>query len=251
MREPDDGEGDAEQQDIVIGLGDAFDARGVIGHRVAQPGNRRTVRAQPFVDALVRARAIEQEHHPDLGDDDVDRQQRGKAFERVAIDFEHGGLVGAAADPASRQRRQPAPCGGVARTDDRRFELRHDPQRQRPAEDDAHRGGQEHDDRLVAKAEDPLDIDRQRHQEQRGGQEIILRHRPQIAFGYVDQAEGRHQAGDEIADQDDRHEDVEALPAGPVARGEYKAEHQGKQPENNPVVADHVMRQPLFWRCSV
>ena len=117
----------------------------------------------------------------------------------------------------------------------------HQPERHQRAEHDAQHRRHVHGQHLPAQAEDALQVDGQREQHQRRRQEHVACDRVVEPGGLaVDQPEGVVDPGNEVAQQQRRHDAVE-LPEQPVAAGrcpENRAQRGGDQAEHDDVVAD-------------
>ncbi|MNN43536.1 hypothetical protein D3C81_1577770 [compost metagenome] len=186
-----------------------------------------------------RTRGKEDQHrHPHITDADIDH---GELAERGGIDFEyllHRQHVGAAANPAAGQRRHAAPGRAGHRF---RVNPGHQLERHQRAQHDAQHRRHVHREHLPAQADDAFQVDGQRQQHQRGGQEHVARDRVVELGGFpVDQAEGVVDTGNEVAQQQCRHEAVELLqPRIAAARcPENNAQRGGDQAEHDDVIAD-------------
>ncbi|KAG1256809.1 hypothetical protein G6F68_009599 [Rhizopus microsporus] len=220
---------------LVLGL-DARDA-------LLQFIDGRGIGATARIDLRRAPGQEEQRRHPHVTDTDIDH---GKLAEGGGVDVEHFAHrqhVGTAADPAAGQRSHAGPgiAGhGVG------MDRAHHQEGHHGTEHDAGRSAQVHQHQLRAKPQDALDVHRQGQQDQRRRQQDVARDRvvePGVLA--VDQADGVVDAGNQVAQQQCRHEGVEALPQPLLARGgpEHGAEGGGDQTEDDDVVLDQGGRR--------
>ena len=185
-------------------VGEGGDARGAL-LEVAQPllqvlqGGG--IRAAPGVDPLLPAGEVEQDAHPDVGDEYIDDDHLSEQIRAAAGDLPQGDHVRAAADPGAAEGRHALPGvrGKVGLEDE---------QGERRPQDHAGGTGQEHDDGLRAQADDAGHIESQDQEQQRGGQQVDLD--PGIEGRVVgENTQGGEGGGQEIAEDqlgDDRED---------------------------------------------
>ncbi len=208
-----------------------------LGHSPLQIFDRRGVGAHAGIQ-LIRFARHEQEHrHPDVGDDDIDRDHRGKHVVAHVEYLLHRRLVRAPADPASGHGGQSTPHGLRPRATHRlRTDERHDEDGQGPAEDDPDGTGEEEDQGLRPESENRLQVDRQGQQDQSGGQQIPRGDEVQAGRLRVDDPERVVERRQEVTEEDDGDVAIELSPErmcarirvedGPQGRGQ-EAEHGG------------------------
>ncbi len=200
----------------------------------------RSIGATARVDLRCPPRQEDQCRHPHVADTDIDHRELA---ERGRIDveyFAHCQHVGTATDPAACQCGHAGP--GVT-GHGFRMQRAHRQERHYRTEHDAGRGAQVHQHQLRAQPQDALDVHRQGQQDQRCRQQDVACDRVvELGVLPIDQADGVVDAGNQVAQQQRRHERVEALPQALLARGgpEHGAKGGGDQTEDDDVVLDHA-----------
>jgi hypothetical protein len=204
-------------------------------HLLAQCDDRARVGAAPRVDLLGAAGEIQEECHPQVSDEDVDREEH---TEQVVVDIEHffhRRLIRAAADPATGKCRHAFPH--IAR-DSFGADPAPQEQRDRAADNDAKRPRQKQDQRFRTELRERREIDRQRQQNESRRQQVARRDRIQRGLLAIDDAERVVQRRKKIAKQQRRHIFVESAPermAG-LRCPEDRAKRRSQQAENDSIV---------------
>ena len=237
MRQARRTQADAQDDHQVGQRGIACVLRVIVLHALAQVVDDGGIGAHPAVD-LRRARDQEQEErHPHVRDEDVDRDELAEQGGIDREDFLHRRLVGTTADPTARERGHAAPgiTGHGLRMDDAQCEEGH-----HGTQHNACRTGQEHDDRLGAQPQYRDEINGDAEQRQRAGQHVVARHRVQAGRVAIDQAETVVDRRQQIAHQECRHDGVELLPGAGRTRGapEHEGQRGGQQAHHDGVVLD-------------
>ena len=138
-------------------------------HLFAERGDRRGIGLQLAIETLVIRGHPQQHGHPQVGEQHIDRDHHA---EHVRLDLEHlfhGGLVGGATDPAAGNGGHAAPQLRVDAGGCDRF-----PEEQRDGAPNYHAQGpgEEQDEGLRTQPQRCRQIDGQRQEHQRGGQQV-------------------------------------------------------------------------------
>jgi len=138
-------------------------------HLFAQHQDCSSIRTAFRIDLVGAPGQVQEKGHPKTRDEDVDGDEHA---EQIRVDVEHlfhRRLIGAATNPAARQRRHAPPHVAGDRL---RADPAPKPQHERPAEHDAGGPREKQNDRLGAKPRDGGQVDRQREQHERRWQQI-------------------------------------------------------------------------------
>ena len=234
-------ENDAQQDHQVVEARDSGDAGLVRFDLFLQGIHSGGVGFQALVNHRTHSRADQQEGHPEVGDKHIhDDHDAELVVHRLRNLFECG-LIGSAANPASRNGGQPSPQGvGRISAKDVGPDLPHEPQGHRPANDDARGRGKEHDQRFGPQVEDALEVDGQAEHQQTRWQQIPARHIVQVAAFTGRNDAGRIQdGGQEVGHQQGRDKLVETGESGQSRCVEHEGEAGHEQAENGGVLCDH------------
>ncbi len=205
-------------------------------HALAQGIQRPGVGTAACIDLARAAGQEDQRRHPHIAHADIDHRELPERGCVHIEHFAHRQHVGAAADPAARQRCHAGP--GIAGHGGR-MQPAHHPERHHRTQHDAQRCGQIHRDQLGAEPQDRAQVDAQGQQDQRGRQQHVTGDRVvQPCAGTVDQTGRVVDAWQQITQQQGRHQRVETPPEPLFARGcpEHRAQGGGDQAEHDNIV---------------